>query len=61
MSLRFARRLRAFSIVTVKTKSGSVSKILVTNVSSVGIVISGRRAVSAGPQIFHGRSRRPDY
>src|SRR6267378_7172115 len=43
---------RTKSRVTVKTKSGSVSNILVTNLSTVGIVISGRWAVSAGPQVF---------
>src|SRR5712671_3350101 len=39
---------RTKSRVTVKTKSGSVSNILVTNRSAVCIVISGRFAVSAG-------------
>src|SRR2546428_12535564 len=45
-------QLRTKSRVTVKTKSGSVSNILVTNWSVVCIVISGRLAVSAGPQLF---------
>src|SRR5579864_3471764 len=43
---------RTKSRVTVKTKSGSVSNIRATNLSTVGIVISGRWAVSAGPQVF---------
>src|SRR4026208_939979 len=45
-------QLRTKSRVTVKTKSWSVSNIRVTNLSTVGIVISGRLAVSAGPQVF---------
>src|SRR5438445_5886467 len=44
-------QLRTKSRVTVKTKSGLVSNILVTNWSAVWIVISGRLAVSAGPQV----------
>ena len=40
------------SRVTVKRKSGLVSNILVTNWSVVCIVISGRFAISAGPQLF---------
>src|SRR5579862_3762759 len=44
-------QLRTKSRVTVKTKSGLVSNILVTNWSVVCIVISGRFAVSAGPQL----------
>src|SRR5438445_6988692 len=47
---------RTKSRVTVKTKSGSVSNILVTNLSAVGIVISGRWAVIAGPQVFQNTS-----
>src|SRR5712671_6526528 len=43
---------RTKSRVTVKTKSGSVSNILVTNVSTVGVVISGRLTVNSGPQVF---------
>src|ERR1044072_1333876 len=43
---------RTKSRFTVKTKSGSVSNIFVTNASTVGIVISGRLAVSAGPHVF---------
>src|SRR5579864_6480574 len=43
---------RTKSRVTVKTKSGSVSNILVTNLSVVGIVISGRLAVSVAPQVL---------
>src|SRR6202049_2848406 len=45
-------QLRTKSRVTVKTKSGLVSNILVTNWSAVSIVISGRLAISAGPQLF---------
>src|SRR5436853_5213784 len=43
---------RTKSRVTVKTKSGLVSNILVTNLSAIAIVISGRLAFSAGPQAF---------
>src|SRR5207237_9052147 len=43
---------RTKSRVTVKTKSGSVSNISVTNWPTVGVVISGRLAVNAGPQAF---------
>src|SRR5438552_9153035 len=43
---------RTKSRVTVKTKSGLVPNILVTNLSTVDIVISGRWAVSVGPQEF---------
>src|SRR6476619_6437056 len=46
------RQPRTKSRVTVKTKSGSVSNILVTNASTVGVVISGRWAVNAGPHVF---------
>src|SRR6202790_4635782 len=45
-------QLRTKSRVTVKTKSGSVSNILVTNWSVVAVVFSGRLAVSAGPQLL---------
>src|SRR6202521_3560896 len=44
-------QLRTKSRVTVKTKSGLVSNILVTNWSVVCIVISGRLAVSVAPQV----------
>src|SRR5580698_8167124 len=43
---------RTKSRVTVKTKSGLVSNMLVTNWSVVWIVISGRLAISAAPQLF---------
>src|SRR5439155_1079644 len=43
---------RTKSRVTVKTKSGLVRYILVRNLSTISIVMSGRRAVSAGPQPF---------
>src|SRR6516225_9252176 len=45
-------QLRTKSRVTVKTKSGLVRYILVRNLSTVSIVISGRLAVNAGPQVF---------
>src|SRR5204862_3719942 len=45
-------QLRTKSRVTVKTKSGLVSNILVTNWSVVCIVISGRLAISVEPQVF---------
>src|SRR6266403_2391380 len=40
------------SRVTVKTKSGLVRYILVRNFSTISIVTSGRRLVSAGPHPF---------
>src|SRR5438132_8924711 len=45
-------QLRTKSRVTVKTKSGLVSNILVTNWSVVCNVISGRLAMSVAPQPF---------
>jgi len=45
-------QLRTKSRVTVNTKSGLVRYILVRNLSTISIVMSGRRAVSAGPQVF---------
>ncbi len=47
----FGNRARN-SRVAVKTKSGSVSNIFVTNLSVVAIVISGRLAVNAAPQVL---------
>src|SRR5579863_10754510 len=43
---------RTKSRVTVKTKSGLVSNILVTNLSVVGSGISGRLAVRLAPQVL---------
>ena len=42
--------LRTKSRVTVKTKSAFVRNILVTNFSTVSVVISGRRLTSSAPQ-----------
>src|SRR5207344_2624131 len=41
---------RTKSRVTVKTKSGLVRYILVRNLSTMSIVISGRRLTNSGPQ-----------
>src|SRR6266496_258038 len=51
-------QLRTKSRVTVKTKSGSVSNIFVTNRSVVGSVISGRFAISVAPQLVQNL---PEY
>ena len=56
-SLRLQRQAveaqaRTKSRVTVMTKSGLERYILVRNLSTIAIVMSGRRAVSAGPQLF---------
>ena len=44
--------LRTKSRVTVKTKSALVRYIFVRNLSTISIVISGRRLTSSGPQPF---------
>ena len=44
--------VRTKSRVTVNMKSASVRNILVRKVSTISIVISGRRSTSAGPQPF---------
>ena len=46
------RQLRTKSRVTVQTKSGLVRYILVRNLSTISIVMSGRRLTSSGPQSF---------
>src|SRR6266576_3315433 len=43
-------QLRTKSRVTVKTKSGLVRYILVRNLSTISMVISGRRLTNSGPQ-----------
>src|SRR5215831_7978230 len=43
-------QLRTKSRVTVQTKSGLVRYILVRNLSTISIVMSGRRLSSSGPQ-----------
>src|SRR5438045_144396 len=45
-------QLRTKSRVTVKTKSALVRYILVRNLSTISIVISGRRLISSGPHPF---------
>src|ERR1700681_583498 len=45
-------QLRTKSRDTVKTKSGLVRYILVRNLSTVSIGISGRRLTNSGPQPF---------
>src|SRR5207247_9299707 len=49
---------RTKSRVTVKTKSGLVSNILLTNLSVVSIVISGLLAINVAPQFDQNR---PEY
>src|SRR2546430_10889990 len=51
-------QLRTKSRVTVKTKSGLVSNIFLTNLTVVSSVISGRLAISVAPQVVQNR---PEY
>src|SRR5262249_17829333 len=51
-------QLRTKSRVTVKTKSGLVSNIFLTNLSVVSRVISGRLVISVAPQVVKNR---PEY
>src|SRR5437867_5910991 len=46
------RQLRTKSRVTVQTKSGFVRYILVRNLSTVSMEMSGRRLTNSGPQPF---------
>src|SRR5437588_13041212 len=51
-------QLRTKSRVTVNTKSGLVSNILLTNLSVVSLVISGLLAIKVAPQFAQNR---PEY